>query len=128
MSEVERVVSHVQHHWSQHGIEVRSRGPRSVTLALPPDLDDLSTLCLELFHEFDATVNMQHSADDRSAHLVVWLHSTASKPRTASKEPTESISVWVISAAIFVFAFVSACVICEPPLVLHEMFRRQNQT
>lgn len=81
------VAVYVQDHWSQHGIEIQSRGDRTLTLSLPPDLAELSTLCIELSETFGASTDLKHpSSDEGASCLTVRLgrYTDTGVPRQAS--------------------------------------------
>lgn len=69
------IVSHIQSHWSGDGVEVRSVGPRVVTLALPPEMHDVGALCGELECEFNARIDLEASPTSGLGPIAtVWLH------------------------------------------------------
>ena len=68
-------MSHIQSHWSGDGVEVRSVGPRVVTLALPPEMHDVGALCGELECEYNARIDLEASPTVGVGPIAtVWLH------------------------------------------------------
>ena len=89
------IVSHIQSHWSGDGVEVRSVGPRVVTLALPPEMHDVGALCGELECEFNARIDLEASPTPGLGPIAtVWLHADAvdaSGPLSSTGDSGESL-------------------------------------
>jgi hypothetical protein len=79
MTLADEVLVYIQENWSQHGAEVKSHGDTTVTLTLPPELVEISQLCLELDQRFGAAVDLKHpSAAEAASCLTIRL--TRSNP------------------------------------------------
>jgi hypothetical protein len=73
---VDAIILYIRTDWAQHGLEVRSHGKRTVTVSLPPDVEDLSVLCVDLLERFDARTSISTVAGERGTSLTVWLPRT----------------------------------------------------
>ena len=70
----QEIVTHIQTHYSADGVEVRSVGPKAVTLSLPPELHDLGNLCGELECMYNARIDIEASSTPGLGPIAtVWV-------------------------------------------------------
>jgi hypothetical protein len=79
---MEDIAAYVRDEYSQHGVEVGSRGEKSLTLKLPPELPCLTNLVAELWNTFGATVALKHSNAPNGASLTVFWNPAHHRPPT----------------------------------------------
>ena len=77
MKGVPGVAEYIQTNWAVTGVEVAATGAETLTLRLPPNLPELSELCVELYELFQATVSIKHVTDPFGAQLTIRVPSKA---------------------------------------------------
>jgi hypothetical protein len=106
------VATYVRDEWSQHGVEVGSRGERSLTLKLPPELPALTELVAELWDKYGATVSLKHTEAPSGANLTVRMPLDA--PTRAVEKPTPIWSSAVMVVAVLSVSFASILIQVAP--------------
>ncbi len=90
------LVTYIQSNHAADGIEVRSVGPRAVTLAFPPELHDLGNICGELELRFNARIDLLTSDQPGiGPTATVWVRQgDAGNPDESpnSREPSQEIT------------------------------------
>jgi hypothetical protein len=131
MSRVSQVARYMQDSWAASGVEVAATGANTITLRLPPNLEELSELCMELYEEFGVTVSLKHVHEPNGAQLTIWIPTTppeltATKPfHTAPKRTTCSgclkpmLAICIGFVASNIFSWMS---------VLNAYYTLQNAT
>ena len=84
-SRVSKVASYMQDSWAASGVEVAATGANTVTLRLPPNLEELSELCMELYEEFGVTVSLKHVHEPNGAQLTIWVPTSSPELITTNK-------------------------------------------
>lgn len=101
IKKMDPIAAYVRDEWSQHGVEVGSRGERSLTLKLPPELPALTELVAELWDAYGATVSLKHTNSPSGANLTVCV------PQDAPYRPPPKASVPIWSSAVVVVVLLS---------------------
>jgi len=110
---MEDIAAYVRDEYSQHGVEVGSRGEKSITLKLPPELPCLTNLVAELWNVFGATVALKHS--DAPSGAALTIHRNPSQPPPEMGEIRAGPGMWVApvvtACCVVVFALVPVVVL-----------------
>ena len=75
---MDELCEYVREEVSIEGVEVGSRGVRSVTLKLPPELPRLTELIAELYDRYGASCALKQTNEPAGASITVWLDAAPS--------------------------------------------------
>jgi hypothetical protein len=101
------IATYVRDEWSQHGVEVGSRGVSSLTLKLPPEVPALTELIAELWDVYGATVSLRHTDAPCGATLTVRMPEDA-----PIRTPPEGAAVFpFVVAGTSLLVSLCACVV-----------------